>query len=615
MNQKIFERRVYITGLLVMGIAFFFVYRLIDLHFSDRIWLTSTKEMKIRRGWIKDRNGSILAMSIERYSLFVNPEEVENPEEIASILSPKIGLSENYILRRVTRKKRFVWLKRKLDDSIVEIIKRLAIKGLYFRKEFHRVYPQGKLASNIIGFVGIDNIGLGGIEYRFDRILSGRLNESLLTKEGKVFQGDNITLTIDRFIQYIAEREIKNCVRKVNARRGVSVVFEIKTGRLLAIAKYPNFDPNYYNKYSDDDRKNFTVIDSFEPGSTLKVIALAAILQHAPDTISRRFQCNGSIKVADTTIRCTEIHNQLNLYDIIKYSCNVGVIQAIKNVKNEDFYNVLMGFGFGKRVSSEILGESDGILRPIDGWSGLSKYSISIGHEISVTSIQLVSAFGAIANEGVYLVPTIIESIEKSDGSILKSFCTRTRGRILSRDISNKILKIMKGVVDGGTGGKAFLEYYNVCGKTGTSQKSMRRGGYYPNKYIASFIGIAPMENPDLCLLVVIDEPEEGSTGGRVAAPVFARIASQVLPYRGIKALVKPALDPMAKHSFIGKFDGISMLDFRGLLLSESLKLLIDMQKKCNITYSIIGHGRVYRQYPKPNARIAGNQKISLYLR
>ena len=615
MNQKIFERRVYITGLLVMGIAFFFVYRLIDLHFSDRIWLTSTKEMKIRRGWIKDRNGSILAMSIERYSLFVNPEEVENPEEIASILSPKIGLSENYILRRVTRKKRFVWLKRKLDDSIVEIIKRLAIKGLYFRKEFHRVYPQGKLASNIIGFVGIDNIGLGGIEYRFDRILSGRLNESLLTKEGKVFQGDNITLTIDRFIQYIAEREIKNCVRKVNARRGVSVVFEIKTGRLLAIAKYPNFDPNYYNKYSDDDRKNFTVIDSFEPGSTLKVIALAAILQHAPDTISRRFQCNGSIKVADTTIRCTEIHNQLNLYDIIKYSCNVGVIQAIKNVKNEDFYNVLMGFGFGKRVSSEILGESDGILRPIDGWSGLSKYSISIGHEISVTSIQLVSAFGAIANEGVYLVPTIIESIEKSDGSILKSFCTRTRGRILSRDISNKILKIMKGVVDGGTGGKAFLEYYNVCGKTGTSQKSMRRGGYYPNKYIASFIGIAPMENPDLCLLVVIDEPEEGSSGGRVAAPVFARIASQVLPYRGIKASVKPALDPMAKHSFIGKFDGISMLDFRGLLLSESLKLLIDMQKKCNITYSIIGHGRVYRQYPKPNARIAGNQKISLYLR
>ncbi len=603
-----------------MSIACFFIYRFINLQFSDRIKLTPDKRLEVRRGFIKDKNGYILAISIESESLFANPEVIKNPIDVANRLSPIIGISKNFILRRIIKEKRFVWLKRKMDDEETERVKSLKIKGLHFKKEFKRLYPHDRLASNIIGFVAIDNNGLDGIEYRFDNLLSGRDRRSILQRvidirERDLVEGKSLSLTIDRFIQNVSEKEIARGVREFNAERGVIAILEVNTGRVLAIAKYPNFNPNYYYKYSDEVRGNFTVVNSFEPGSTFKIIALAAIMEHFPGALKKKFLCEGRVEIGDASIKCGRSHGKVNINDIIKHSCNVGIIKAMKEVSKKDFYNVIKKFGFGDRVGIELPGESRGIVRSTTSWSGLSKYSISIGQEISVNSLQLIAAFGAIGNYGVYLNPKIIESIGKNDGSVVQGFFPSSKGRILSENNAKKIIKIMREVVVGGTGEKADFEYYKAVGKTGTAQKSMRRGGYSPDRFVASFIGLAPMERPDICILVVIDEPMGTNSGGEVAAPVFARAAKRILLYRGVKVKRIAAKDPLKIKSKKKKFDGSTMPNFNGLTASESIKLLLKMQKGYSFKYYFIGSGKVYKQSPVPGTKISGKKEIILFLR
>lgn len=614
MDQKVFKRRVYMTGLLLLSIACFFIFKFISLHFSDRIQISSEEETETRRGLIRDSEGHILAVSIERLSLFADPEEIADHEGSAKRLSPVIGLSQKFILERMKRNKRFVWLKRKIDDETAEAVKRLGITGLHFKKEYHRVYPHDRLASNIIGFVDIDNNGLDGIEYRYNKILSGNKKTGIFSREIASENRSIITLTIDRFIQHICENEIGKGVKEFNAEIGVAVVLEVATGRILSIAKYPYYNPNYYWDFTDDERGNFSVVNSFEPGSTLKIMALAALLEYVPSVNKKSFYCGGSIEIADAVIQCGKEHGYVSLSEIIKYSCNVGIIEAVKELDKNSFYEVLKKFGFGSKTGIELPGESDGILRPIKDWSGLSKYSIAIGQEISVNSIQLVSAFGALANGGVYMIPTIIESIENSEGTVIQEFFPRTRGKIMSAGISSEVLKYMSRVVTGGTGEKAGLEYYNAGGKTGTAQKSMSRGGYYSDKYIASFIGIAPIERPDICILVVIDEPRGITSGGDIAAPIFARIANRVLPYRGAKVKMIAAVDPVRINSS-SKSDNGGVPDFHGLLMSDSLKQLLKIQKSSKIKYFFIGSGRVYKQSPPPGNVISPNTQIVLYLR
>ncbi len=615
MHQKKFKRRVYITGLLIFSIACFFIYKLFNLHFTGRIIISNQKKEVIKRGYIKDKNGYLLAISIEKDSLFANPEEIVKGEEIAKIISPLINVSQDFVLSRIVKEKRFVWLRRKIDDETVEKIKDLKIKGLHFKKEFKRVYPHGRLASNVLGFVGVDNTGLEGIEYRYNKLLSGEIDNNYFSNDSDLVQGYSISLTIDRFIQYISEKAIKEGVEAFSAEQGAVIVSEIKTGRILALAKYPNFDPNSYHEYSSTERRNFTIVDSFEPGSTLKIMALAQLMERYPHGLDKKFHCEGQIEIGDETIKCTKKHGDVNLDEIIKYSCNSGIIQAMKPIRKLTFYKLLRRFGFGRKTGIELPGESDGILRPVDEWSGLSKYSISIGQEISVTSLQMVAAFSAIANGGIYQVPVILESVEKDDGSIVQAFYPRTRGRVLHYRLTKKILKIMNGVISGGTGKRAQLSYYKIAGKTGTAQKSMKRGGYYSDRFIASFIGIVPLELPDLCILVVVDEPKGKNSGGDVAAPIFARIARRILPYRGIKTTVfhvdEPSHKGMRKKVSVGNI----MPDFRGMLLSEAMRVVIEMQKEHKINYTVIGSGKVYAQSPVQNSRLSKNKKIILYLR
>ena len=518
MNQKVFKRRIYITAVFLIAISVLFIIRLFSLHFSDRIIVNDSAKADVRRGAIRDRNGYILAMTIESYSLYANPEKVKDPVKTARALSKLTGLDGEFLYKRLTRECRFIWLRRKMDVDSMEAIRRLDLPGISFKKEYRRVYPHNSLASNITGFVGIDNTGLEGIEYQYNAVLSARYGEGGSGSPADTVYGKNIVLTLDRYIQDRAEREIRESVSSSGAKQGAVVVMDVKSGRLLAVAKYPTYNPNRYYAWPEFNLRNFSVIDSFEPGSTMKVLSLAAAYEYDPSLFRKVYTCRGSIDIGDTTINCDRAHGRVNIRDIVSHSCNVGVIETMKSVPKEHFYNFIRRFGFGNRTETGLPGESPGILRAPDQWSGLSKYSMSIGYELSVTSLQLVAAYSAIANGGIYNSPMIIERIEDEDGAVVQDFFPVSRGRVCAEKTARLMMELMKGTVAEGTGTRASLQYYTVGGKTGTSKKFSRVRGLYSDMAMSSFVGIAPIEKPEICMLVVIDSPAGGESGGRVAA-------------------------------------------------------------------------------------------------
>ncbi len=618
MNQTVFKRRVFITGIIIAVIAAAFLYRLFNLHFTPKIHLSDRNSVKIKRGYIKDTNGDILAMSIERNSVYANPSMIGDPAAVADILASHLPVNRNVIHQRLSRDKRFVWIKRKVDDPVADKITSLQIKGVGLKKEFLRVYPNGRLASQLLGFVGVDNHGLDGMEYKYDALLTGDSERDRLLERGTdLQQGYSVVLTIDRLVQDTAERVLADGIERAGAKRGAAVVMEVSTGRILALAHAPSFHPEKYYSYPPWILGNFSVVDSFEPGSTLKIFSMITILERKPDLLNKKFTCDGEIEIADTTIQCISSHGKVNCEDIIAYSCNVGIIRAMKQIRRAHLYDTLRRFGFGSETGVEIPGESTGILRPLSKWSGLSKYSISIGQEISVNSIQLAAAVCAIANEGVYMVPSVVEGIENDKGDLIQRFYPNSKGQVVNRTVAARIMDMMKEVVVRGTGTQARLPYYRVGGKTGTGQKSMKRGGYMPDKYSASFVGIAPLHDPDICILVVLDEPKRITSGGQGAAPLFADMAARILPYRGNSKSVMKAVAPgrSGEGSYMKRYTETHVPDFRGLTRYQALQVLMKLQKKRPLAYSFTGNGRVVGQKPAPGSGWKQETTIQLQLR
>jgi cell division protein FtsI/penicillin-binding protein 2 len=613
MNQSVFKRRVYVIGLALAAVSTMFIFRLVTLHFSDKIVVSEDSTTELHRGYIKDRNGYILALSIEKDSLFVNPEEIDDPDRTSRALSPLLKMPSGSILQKLQKKKRFVWLKRKMDDTEAEGIRRLGIRGLDFKKEYKRVYPHGKLAAATVGFVGIDNNGLDGIEYGFDDMLSGGKQGGGPDTAGDGF-GHNIILTIDRLIQHYAEQEIEKAVVTYRAKQGAVLVVEVKTGRILALAKYPSFNPNNYYTYPSFSYRNFSVIDSFEPGSTFKIISMASVLEHQPQAANAYYTCRGYIDIADTRINCTGVHGRVGINDIIRHSCNVGVIEMMKALTKKNFHDTIVKFRFGRKTGVELPGETEGILREVKKWSGLSKYSMSIGHEVSVTSLQMAAAFCAIANDGIYIAPSIIDSITDREGRVIRKIGPVTVGRVATRESCAKLMKLMRGVVTGGTGQKAASAYYCVVGKTGTSQKFIRAKGY-SDRVLSSFIGLAPCSEPAVCILVIIDDPADKLSGGLIATPVFSNIVDRVLVQHGVNKKRVAARDPVVKIIPPAAFDGKRMPNFSGMRLPEALPLLIQIKKKASCSYSIQGSGRVYVQNPAPGTSLDAGVDVILYLK
>ncbi len=603
MTVTTFNRRVIFFSILVFAFAAYLGLTVVKLHFSDKIYIGEKEKTVLpRRGDIYDSTGVLLATSIEKYSLFANPSHVKNVTEIASLISPVIGIPESDIVRKLSRPKQFVWLKRRLSQDEYAAIAMLKIDGIGFRKEYSRVYPHETLAGQLLGFTDIDGKGIEGIEYQYNDYLSGSFVPEACT----------VTLTIDSYVQYVAETYLAERCSELSANHGALLVLDPQSGAILAYAVYPLFDPNEYYMYPPTVRKNFGIVDPFEPGSTMKIISAAAWLSSGKADLAKLYHGSGSVQIAGATIHATATHGWINMADAVRLSDNVAVVRAMQEVPATLMYDTLTRFGFGSKTASGIPGESSGLLSPVNSWSGLSKYSMSIGHEIAVTTLQMGAAYGAIVNGGVYFEPQIIDSISTPEKN-LRSFYPSSKGRVITEKDAEILREMLHSVVAGGTGIRGMIEGYDAGGKTGTARKVGSEGTYTENITVASFIGFAPFHNPKIVVYVVLDEPKVTTGGADAAAPLFARLASRVLPYLGSGPRVSSENPPVPYEHRPLPFDGVHMPDFRGLDMADAARLLSAIQQKHNIRFALSGQGRVLAQDPAAGEIVTAKTSISIY--
>lgn len=509
-------------------------------------------EIPTCRGLIFDKNGVKLAESIQVSSVFADPLLIKNKKKVAKILSVVLGLNDTNVINLLNKEKRFVWIKRKATDKQADIIEKLKLKGVGLRDEYKRVYPYGRLCCHVIGFADIDENGLEGIEGALDHVLSGSKGYKIVERDGRQRRisilngegvsaryGNNVYLTIDSEIQSIVEEELENARLKWEPKSATAIVMDPFTGEILAMANYPSFDPNFIQKSKQYERRNRAVTDCFEPGSMIKPIIVCGALDSGLVTEDDVFFChNGVYKVRSRVIRDVHPYGNLTVSEIVINSSNIGMAQLGMLMESERLYNHLRNFSFGEKTGIRLPGESNGILRPLNLWTPDSAISVAFGYEIAVTPLQLITAFCSIANGGTLLRPQMIYAITDSTGKVIKrkhEIPVPIRSVVSPRVARGIMNPILGDVVREGTGRNAMLFEYDIAGKTGTTKKLQKVGNkmsYSNNKYIGSFIGYAPENDPRICVLVLIDEPEGRSYyGGTIAAPVVREIIKSTLSY------------------------------------------------------------------------------------
>jgi cell division protein FtsI (penicillin-binding protein 3) len=502
-------------------------------------------EITPKRGAIYDRNMHPLAMSIPVDSAFGVPSELGDQQLAARLLSGVLGIPREVLEARFESSHSFVWIARKLPPDKKEAVQALNLKGIYFQKENQRIYPKRDLASHVLGFVDLDEKGLGGIEYELDGQIRGRSEKIIVMAdarqrwfdggEAQRERGASVILTLDEKIQYIAERELAAAIAKTHAMAGTVMVMNPSTGEILALANWPKFNPNAANESAPEARMNRAVSALYEPGSTFKLITLAAAFDQGITRPGEVFDCeNGAVYVAGHRIRDHKPFGMLNVADILAQSSDVGAIKIALRLGAPKFYDYMRAFGFGQPTGVDLPGESKGILRRLESWSAISIGSISMGQEVGVTPIQLISAVSAIANGGMLYKPHVIAELRRGDYALPAEgpLAPVEPRRVIRPETAATLRRLMEGVILNGTGPLAHLDGWTAAGKTGTAQKIDPATGRYSAKHlIASFTGFAPLNNPAVTILVSLDSPLGEHEGGQVAAPVFKRIAEQVLPY------------------------------------------------------------------------------------
>lgn len=500
------------------------------------------------RGTIYDRNGSELAVSVEVESLYARPRLIDNHRVVAERLAPILGVPPREIENLLQSPKPFVWLQRKLSPSQAEAIRELKIEGIDFLKESQRFYPNMELAGQVIGFAGLDTQGLEGIEREYDRILRGTPRKIYVDRDargGRVFvegiqnpdqtQGYDVVLTIDKNIQYIVERELEAAVAMGQAKGGVAVVMDPFTGDVLAAATVPRFNPNRYADFPPDTWRNRTVTDVFEPGSTFKSFLVAAALEERVVRPNDQFFCeNGAYRIANKVIHDVHAYGWLDVASIIKHSSNIGASKIGQQLGREQLYKYVKRFGFTQPTGIQFPGEQPGFIPGLSSCSEHTQSTISFGHSITVTPLQLVTAYSAIANGGLLMRPNLVKRIVDATGMTVQEIAPLVRCRVVSEETAATMRSILQQVVaPGGTGTRAAVPGFAVAGKTGTSQK-LDQGEYSRSKVVASFAGFVPADDPRITVLVMIDEPQKMKYGGEIAAPAFSKMAQAILNYLNI---------------------------------------------------------------------------------
>ena len=653
------QGRIGYVALVMIGVLVILVFRYAYLQIvqgdalAQRMRDQSGYEFRIQslRGAILDRSGKELAVSSMTKSLFVDPNHVydtHTPEEIASDIAPLIGLTEQDILDDIARGGGFVWVKRRLEHTEYEAVRAVIREKGYsdclgFQNEAKRYYPNDALAANVIGFVGTDDEGLDGVEQALDPLLKGEVREERLTVDGQrrpildsIFAGrrvygsdycKTVSLTIDSTIQFMVEQELDRAMAENNPDSITAIVMDPKTGEILAMASRPSYNPNRFWEYPQENWKNRAVSFIYEPGSTFKAVIAGAALQEGIVTPNQVFFDPGYVMVSGRRIQnwSNESYGAVTFTDIVEKSLNTGFAQVGLSLGAEKMMHYTRVFGFGERTGIDLPGEEEGILFNADDMRDSDIATTAIGHSIAVTPLQLVTAMAAIANGGTLMHPYIVREIRNPDGSVYEERTPREIRRVLEPTVDRTLIGLLEQVVASGGGKKAGVKGYRIAGKTGTAQKIRREtAGYLEGRYIASFCGFAPVEDPIFTVLVMIDDPRGGDFyGGQIAAPVASRIFTQLLRY----AHVEPSSNTFAEttgETEKGRSDdeekrmeaaatppeGKAVVpDFTGLSLREAARLA----ELRGLTFESEGTGAAVSQSLSVNDIVDQGERVKVY--
>jgi cell division protein FtsI (penicillin-binding protein 3) len=594
------------------------------------------------RGSILDARGRVLAESVSADSVYADPQVIGDPARVARQIAgvAELALQAKQVERLLRLDGGFVWIARRISAEASAALHRMAIPGIYFLEEHRRSYPRDALASSVIGYVGSDGEGLSGVEHSLNHFIRGRAGRVTVLRDARratylvggeganrAVDGDSVVLTIDEVIQYIAERALERAVDRYRAAGATAIVMDPGDGAILALASLPTFDPNHYQDYPPEQWKNRAVQDLYEPGSTFKIITASAGLEEGVVTPSQMVDCGmGKISFGNVDIHehGGNRYGMMTFEDVLVHSSNVGAARVGLALGPQRFYRYIRLFGFGQRTGVQLPGEGVGMLRRAEKWSALTNAEVSMGQEIAVTPLQIARAVATVANGGLRVDPRIVDRVVDASGAVVYRPPAQNPVRVISEKTAAVLNEILKQVVARGTGQPASLAEQVVAGKTGTAQKPAR-GGYSPDKFVASFAGYVPADRPRLVIVVVVDEPKGSQYGGTVAAPVFHEIAESALRYLGVAPSL-PARRVRLPQPMLATFSqrnspGIDTTkptpdptagtpDLRGL----DARAAIFAAMSRGLSVRTIGSGVVDSQSPAPGALVPENRQMIVNL-
>jgi cell division protein FtsI (penicillin-binding protein 3) len=594
----------------------------------------STLDLNPVRGSILDARGRVLAESIAAESIYADPQAVASARATARKLAAVkgLGLTARELEAKLRGRSSFAWIARQLPLEVTAEVRKLKLPGIYFIEAHRRYYPRVTLAANVVGYVGLDGDGLGGIEHSFDEYVKGTPGKVTLLRDARrgaylvggdganrPRDGHHVVLTIDAVVQFIAERALQKAVDEYRATGGSVLVMDPNDGSILAMASAPTFDPNRFRDFPPAAWRNRNVQDLYEPGSTFKVVTAAAGLEERLVTPSQMIDCgDGAITIQNITINEHDGHRygMLSFEDVIVNSSNVGTVRVGLALGDQRFYDWIRRFGFGEKAGLPLPGEASGLLRKTDRWTPVSPASISIGQEIGVTPLQIVRAVAAVATGGSLVEPRIVQKVIDDEGKTVYEPPRGEARRVMSEKTAAVLNEILKNVVSRGTGANAALAEHVVAGKTGTAQKA-GRGGYMPGHYVGSFAGYVPADKPKLVMLVVLDEPRGQHYGGTVAAPVFREVAEATLRYMGVAPSIpsrtigvgEPLLAAISQpQQRVGPATAVP--DLRGL----DARAAIARAVASGLTVRAIGSGVVTSQEPEAGGALPVDRQLTIRL-
>ncbi len=590
-----------------------------------------------RRGDVLDRNGQELAISTTSHSLFVDPKILAESGQVAKFLAKEIKLPYKTILEKLRKKKsRFVWIARHLDHGTRERIAARKIRGLGFVEESKRTYPNDRLLANVLGFVGGEGGGLEGVEAQYNAQLEADKKDVSIQRDargrplivgGQLFSevpaGNDLQLTIDRDLQFVLEQELRAAVERHEAEAATGVILDAQTSEILAMANAPTYDPNKAADFAPDRRRNRTVTDAFEPGSTMKTFVVAAALAKKLIEPNTKFYCeDGKFKIGGRTIRDSDHKfKSLTVTEIVQYSSNIGTAKIAMKLGAQQLHDTLADFGFGSRSGVDLPGEARGILNALP-WREHLFANISFGHGVSATPLQVANAYAAVANGGWLRRPYIVKRIHDYNTGDDTDIGPKTLRRVLPEDVSAKMRLILSAVTaEEGTGFNARVVGYPVAGKTGTAQKVNPNGrGYLPGAYVSSFAGFLPANEPKFVIFVSVDNPRKGYYGSQVAAPVFARVASFAVRQAGLSPILISESDlvkrttaataPASQAIEAPLAAATSVPELQGLTLREVIRRM----QGSGMELQVKGHGIVRDFYPPVGTQISKGAALKVVL-